>query len=539
MAVANEDCIIKFGSGVVYEVRIETQEDFSIDDSGKRTINVERSLITTQTAEKQDITATDAYAQIIAPFQLDDYPFYAVNVSLRRVNHVYGRRTSREAGGTGMVAVARWVCSVTYETASRVSQERREDLQKKTDEYPVITWTSNRFDMATTADVFGNPYRNTAGDFYSGISRPAEERIYSVSLNVPVQDPANPGVDLVNVMTAGPDGPVPKTPREIGTEIQAIEAAGTRYEPYYTNLYNYTNNAPVRVRGQYWDVNTLRVGSMQVGEILIDKSEIYYRVEFSLIGRPWGWHREVANRGMNELEYVIPAGVFGEKEYHPDPNTFTLGRIAGAYNMTDAEIAQRLNEVYLTTFAATDVQEMTDFILFNVTSARKVAIKDSKGRLIAQPVFLDGWGQAQKATGIVPGRVGDITVASGGNIATTSFNVLEYLGAKMLVEGFDKPMFVPHTRQGFVRILKLAGMAAASADAYADPDVTVANVLPLTFSLGEAKLNDQGGYDYTGLTFFTAPASVQLGVSIAPGITSDYQDYYGADLTALPGVYSA
>lgn len=561
MPVSNSDCIKKFSTGVVYEIRVPIQEDFSIDNTGKRTITSDRTFITTQTASKVDVAATAAYAEVVAPFQIDSYPFYATSINLKRTDHVAGTRINREVGGTGMAPVARWACTVVFETRTSVSQERTEDSQKKTDEYPVITWSSNRFDMATTADVFGNSYQNTAGDFFAGISRPAEERVYSVSVNVPVRDPNNPSLDLVDVMTTNSDGDVvPKSAREIATELQVIEAGGLAFEPYYTNLYNYTNNSDVRIRGQVWPINTLRVGSMQVGEIQIDNSELYFQVQYTLIGRPWGWHREVANRGMNELEWTIPrlalySGSLAatmtaaeRKAYNEDMNKAylvdlsvdTLTTILGRMTLSESNLKTIAVHVYghgLPSVADDNFDvEATQFLMDKVCKPRRVPVTDAKGKLVPQPVFLDGYGQAQKSTGITAGALGDITVFAGQRLASCSFNVYEYLGARLDV-GLNFPLFIPNSAE----MLRDTMHALLYTNADAEYEDRISNTLPLVRLTGSVKENTYSSgnsYPNYGRSFWTPKSNGQLDVSISPGITMNFQDYYGADLTALPGVYS-
>ena len=573
MPINNSDCIKKFATGVVYEVRVPIQEDFSIDNTGKRTITSDRTFITTQTATKVDVASTDAYAEVVAPFQIEDYPFYATSISLKRVDHVAGTRTSREVGGSGMAPVARWVCTVVFETRTNVSQERTEDSQKKTDEYPVITWSSNRFDMATTTDIFGKPYRNTAGDFFAGISRPAEERVYSVSVNVPVRDPNNPSVDLVDVMTTNANGDrVPKSARAIATELQVIEAGGLAFEPYYTNLYNYTNNSEVRIRGQVWPINTLRVGSMQVGEIQIDNSELYFQVQYTLLGRPWGWHREVANRGMNELEWTIPAGVFADrsgltnlgfmtggltaaqqkvyterrsKPYVFNPNQTGAAEVSVWFDVSYTSMTNRLTTkggFQVVTPAGLETQEdKLSWALMNyIAQPRRVPVVDAKGKLLPQPVFLDGFGQAQGTDGAAPGELGDITVFSANPVGTCSFNPFEYLGSKLSIRGLNTPLFIPATPAAFGEAMRQVNIADSVINATLQSRVT--NLLPLCLSEGTVVTERQGTVitpkkNQGGFTLWKPNASDQSVVDISPGITMTFQDYFGADLSALPGVY--
>ena len=539
MAINNADAIKSYSAGVVFEKRLPIEESFSIDGSGTRTIAWTFTLITTQEAEKFDVAAHEAYTEILEPFEIEGFPFYVDSITLSRVDHQYGVRQSR--AGNAMVPVARWTVNASYRTRQNASREGLTDSLKPSEVNPVITWNTQTFDMATAADVFNRPYQNTAGDYFEGVSRPAEERVYSVTLNEAV-----PGVTVNS-------GGKPKSYRTIANEVAALEASGTNYEPLYTNLMNFTNSLPVTIRGLLWGVNTLRVTSMSLGEIKIDKSEVYYEVNFQLAGRYWGWQREVANRGSNELRYYFPRGSLLADAF-PAPVFPKKDRYFTPYGPFAGDVLNDLNEhVHVKGFAPSPhsglagvpgdgpggYYSMEQLMTCGAVAVEKVPITDLKGRPLANPVFLDGYGEAQFSNSALPGFVGSLTVQRGSRTATANFNLYEYLGQRVTTaNGYT--FYIPETAEQLlaVQLSREVNYSNAKQD-YAAKFTTV---MPLIMCKGphDSTLVPQvNEHDELSGVYFIPSENSQVLVVLTPGIKLSFQDYRLADLSALPGVYLA
>lgn len=539
MAINNSDNIIDYSSVLthngltdhVFEARRPINEDFSIDKDGTRTITWTHTLRTTQEAEKQDIANSQAWYEIIQPFILGEFSFYPESVSMSRVAHVYGR-TATKADPAVIVPCAKWEVKADYKTRQTANENKdREDdnTLKPSERQPVITWNSNRFDMGTTTDAFNNPYQNTAGDYFEGISRPAQERIYSIT--------TNHALNIVPTKIVNGEL-VPKTQREIIDEIKALNEAGTSYEPDWMALSNYVNSTPVNIRGTRWAENTLLVTNISGGEIKIDNKEVYFESKVALTGRWWGWQREVANRGGNERQWYIIRGSLGETfDGSPVPEKDY------PILMGSPEVAAALATFRLQVSAVPAKDEMAGFsneqILNNTNQVnfRKVPTTDAKGRPLRNPVFLDGYGQAQKSDGVAEGTVGTVTYSTGNKFGTASFNVYDFLGQKLTLQPSGQTVYIPESAEQ----LKLMHVTAGITNFQAMYDAKASNdlVFMMSKSSGVRGANGEFSSLANGSMIQEATSNGQQTIVTTPGVMLTFQDYRPADLSVIPGIYSA
>jgi len=503
---------------LVFESRAPIQEEYTTGKDGTQTINWDFTLVTTQEAEKADIVNSQAYADIIAPFLLGTSIFYPETVTLTRTDHVYGNKLDKTSGSA--VPAAKWNVKIVYKTNQAVNQRKEKadrDL-KPSEREPVVTWSSSKFDMATTTDAVSNTYRNTAGDYFDGISRPEQERIYTITSSVAVN------IDPMATST------VPKSQAVITAELKAFHTNNVSYEPGFLALSNYVNNSAVSILGTKWAANTLLVTSASMSEVKIANDEVYFDTKMTVAARWWGWQREVANRGTNELQWFVPTGAI-----RPASTSFTAlpaqdTPVQMDSPQLDAGLAFWRNKGGLDNKLTTlsDEQAMADRTIFAFT---KAPAADAKGRPMRDAVFLDGWGQQDSSAAVAPGVIGTAIYTAGTAWSTVDINVYEFLGQKVRFANHGVSVYVPeqatHLRQIHDNLghTNHAAMFAAKSS----------NILPHVWSR-DLPSTTNGVPTSPSTRTFRPDVSGQDTLIFTPGIKLTFQDYRSANLTAIPGV---
>jgi len=552
MAISNNQTTTAYATGSVYERKLSKKEQLQAGRDGSRTITWEWIFIADQRSEKKDIWATVAFQDTIKPFFLSGFAFFVESVDLQRVEQNYGTRDLRvqnsyvdnqdDIGGpqspTTKGPVCKWVATIVYKagrgtTPKKEENERNPEEQKKSDLPPVVTWNSNKFDMATTSDAYNQKYQNTAGDYFEGISRPEEERVYSIKVNIGI--PTNV-LDPVDTSVA-PNAP--KSYSALALEIEALHASGYVYEPAYLNSVNYVNANPVVIRGRYWPANTVRVSNVSVGELQIDRLEVYYEANITLACRWWGWQREVANRGNNEIRYIVKKHAFDEPG-----TTWRAGLPAEDTPVTvgpGGTFQQLVNAARSGNLPSVDGRsEMS--ILFDETmvTQKKIPVSDAKGRPLRNPVFLDGYGQANATAGVAPGHIGTLQLVQGERKSTASFNVYDYLGSKLTIQQTGEALYVPETAEKLRDSHKTLGISHSDADTWfaAKSATILPNLVNTGSQTGDNVLAHWSGSYLQGLFPKMADITGTVDVVLTPGVVLTFQDYRAGDLTTIPAVFA-
>ena len=537
MAINNANSIVNYTNlltsdglpDLVFQKRVPVQEQYTRGSDGSHTIPWTFTLVTTQEAEKQDIVNSTAYQELISPFVLGAELFYPDNITISRVNHVFGSQPDKTTGLP--VPAAKWEAKVTFKSSIVINKRKdREVVELKPSEKPAtITWSSNRFDMATTTDANGNTYQNTAGDYFEGISRPEQERVYTISFAVAI--PVDPMVSPTE----------PKSQAVIQQELEDLAAAGTNYEPEYLGYSNYTNDNAVYLLGTRWAVNTLLVTSMTASEAKVATNEVYFNVKLTLAARWWGWHREVANRGTNELIWFIPEGAI--RPYNLDDINHAISplpREKVKVVMGSPGLDQMLD--FWRNEGGPDnvlVGESNQWAYDNraIFQEAKVPITDAKGKPLRSPVFLDGYGQQDSSAAVAPGVLGNVVWSSNDNFAFVDFNVFDFLGQKVTFEEQGISVYIPQQAVQLESMLIKAGINAVDAADMLTAKVT--DVLPMVQNAGvETVSNDFTGVrTNSGVVLAWFEDSGQDFIRLTPGVKLSFQDYRSAPIHNIPGIY--
>ena len=174
----------------------------------------------------------------------------------------------------------------------------------------------------------------------------------------------------------------------------------------------------------------------------------------------------------------------------------------------------------------TNIQDNPNFVY-----DKKVPVVDAKGRPMRNPVFLDGHGQAQKNAGVAPGIQGSVILTAGSRLGLASFNVYDYLGQKITLQPLGRSVYVPETAAALAHAHSEMGLTNAEAML----EAKASNNLPLL--MFTSPRGSEGGSEPS--VMYKATASGQHDAVTSPGITITFQDYRPADLSVIPGIYSA
>lgn len=512
------------GSGV-YQYWPTEKEDATMEKGTGLQDNQEWIFLMGRSDTRGILFASDEYSAILTPYLLDGAYFYVHTVNAVREKPVAGTTPSGDP-------LSMWRVSLTFKNVTGQQQQRETATLPPSARPPNITWTTRTVEMAATQDAYGQAYANTAGDYFEGISRLADEIIYKFTKNIAL--PINPLNTTVNPNR-------PKTLAEINSEVELLnQNAGLSgydiWEPWWAHeLGNTTNLVPVQIRGTSWPRNTLRCGGFASGSIAIEAGEVFAPFSWELVGHRWNWTREVANVGTNQLEYTILKGAYNGS--YDQNGKWQPGTTPGA----DTHLVSGPEELYQSLenfwqqsgdpragdFDALDAEVNAIFSDFNRSKVEKNQIPN-----ISDPVFLNGWGhpvKEAKPPGIyswVP--LGFGTVARHSRYATVDFNVYDFLGSRLVTNDGNYVFYIPLRPADLMRAQVAIGVSENKA--LAGLNALSSNVLPLI--KGQTTVNGAVAqiFDYF-------PVQTRLSFRHPEGMTLTFQDYIMADHTVLPGVY--